>query len=108
MAPKNDKANTTANSITFETMKVADIPQQQRLGRTSKFLPILDKLSKMGRDEVVKFNVQKYTQIQGLRAKIGDKGFTLTTRSQTSVVNGKTEKTLNVYIYHTPEESKKE
>ena len=102
--PKENTNEPKKPAFNFSVIKVTDIPQQKRFGRTSKFNPLLERLQTLKETETMQFPIEKYTQIQGLRNKLKDAGFIITTRSNRSE-DGKTT-SLIAYIYKTPPEKK--
>lgn len=88
--------------FTISTTTVDKIPAQKRLGRTSKFNPLFERLKTLGETQALSFPIEKYTQIQGIRNKLGQLGFVITTRSDRDT---KGNLSLMAFIYHAPKES---
>ena len=100
--PTSETQKTQSMPFVVTTTTVANIPAQKRLGRSSKFQPLLDKLKSLPEDSALSFPISKYTQIQGLRAKLDALGFQITTRSNRDA-SGNT--TLTAYVLHKREEA---
>lgn len=92
--PKKAKGEetTTSDTLNFTIGNLSEIPKVVRAGRTSKYLPLYERVKTLGAEEMIALPITKYSQVQAFRSKLEDLGFEVSVR--------KTEKGLTAYVKH--------
>ena len=86
--------------LNFQVGSVSDIPKVVRAGRTSRYAPLYDAVSKLTGQQMISLPIKKYSQVQAFRPRLEDMGFTVSVR--------KSETGLVAYVKHTPKEEKEQ